>query len=82
MDAIVDQLQKCDLFVSIGTSGNVYPAAGFFQIAKHHGARTAELNLEPSKNTSLFDEGHFGPATQVVPPFFEQLLEKQKTFAP
>jgi|SRR6187402_678514 len=73
MDEIYEQLLNCDLFVSIGTSGNVYPAAGFFQMARHAGAITAELNLEPSQNAAGFDQGHYGPASQVVPQFFENL---------
>jgi NAD-dependent deacetylase len=73
MDEIEHQLQGCDLFVSIGTSGNVYPAAGFFQIAKHYGARTVELNLEASASGSRFDEQIYGPATELVPTFFSDL---------
>lgn len=74
LDTIERRLLECDLFVSIGTSGNVYPAAGFFQIARARGARTVELNLEPSLGARAFDEGHYGPATEVVPRFFEQLV--------
>jgi len=74
MESIDSALQTCDLFVSIGTSGNVYPAAGFFQTAKWHGAHTVELNLEASSNGSQFDEQHYGAATTVVPAFFQQLL--------
>lgn len=70
MEEIEQVLQQCDLFVAIGTSGNVYPAAGFFQTAKFHGAHTVELNLEPSTSGSLFDEQHYGPATEIVPQFF------------
>ncbi|WP_461534843.1 Sir2 family NAD+-dependent deacetylase [Spongorhabdus nitratireducens] len=70
MDLIYDKLANCDLFVSIGTSGNVYPAAGFFAEARAAGAHTVELNLEPSENASQFDEQFYGPATEVVPAFF------------
>ncbi len=63
-------LAHCDLFVSIGTSGNVYPAAGFVQQAHSVGARTVEINLEPTLGRSLFDEGVYGPATETVPAFF------------
>ena len=73
MEEIESALQQCDLFVAIGTSGNVYPAAGFFQIAKHHGAHTVELNLEPSASGSQFDEQRYGPATEIVPEFFRKL---------
>jgi NAD-dependent deacetylase len=74
LDRIERALAACDLFVSIGTSGAVWPAAGFVQLANHAGARTVELNLEPSLGSRLFDETHHGPATAVVPAFVEQLL--------
>jgi NAD-dependent deacetylase len=74
LERIERALSACDLFVSIGTSGNVYPAAGFFQIARSSGARTVELNLEPSQNAEWFDEGRYGPGTEIVPRFFEALL--------
>ncbi|RDH43950.1 Sir2 family NAD+-dependent deacetylase [Zooshikella ganghwensis] len=73
LDAIYSALTSCDLFVAIGTSGNVYPAAGFFQEASHHGAHTVELNLEPSVSGSLFKEQHYGPASEVVPRFFAEI---------
>ncbi len=76
MDRIYAALSDCDLFISIGTSGNVYPAAGFVaMVRKTTGAHTAELNLEPSTGATLFAEAHYGPATQVVPAFVEGLLE-------
>lgn len=74
MDVIDRALSQCDLFVAIGTSGNVYPAAGFFQIAKQAGADTAELNLDPSANSHLFDQSIAGPATHTVPEFFDAIL--------
>ena len=70
MDRIEAALSRCDLFVSIGTSGTVYPAAGFVQLAKTAGARTVEINLEPSHGASAFDERIYGPATERVPAFF------------
>ncbi len=73
MDQIEQALCECDLFVSIGTSGNVYPAAGFFQLAKQYGAQTVELNLEPSNNGSHFDQQFYGPATEVVDEFFTSI---------
>lgn len=76
MDRIERALDACDLFVSIGTSGNVYPAAGFVSAAKHAGAHTVELNLEPSLGHSLFDEKILGPATQVVPEYMERFLSQ------
>ncbi len=74
MDRIRDLLQAADLFISIGTSGNVYPAAGFVAEAREHGAHTVELNLEPSEGRSLFAEAAYGPATAVVPAYVNQLL--------
>ena len=73
MEAICNRLAQCDLFVSIGTSGNVYPAAGFMDLAAHAGARTVEVNLEPSSNAHAFDCAVYGPATEAVPRFFSQL---------
>ena len=70
MTEIEEALRKCDLFVAIGTSGMVYPAAGFHQLAKHYGARTVELNLESSASGAMFDEQQLGPASEVVPEFF------------
>lgn len=75
MDRIETQLAQCDLFISIGTSGDVYPAAGYAQMAKSLGAWTVELNLEPSTNAALFDETHLGPASQVVPDWVRRTLE-------
>jgi NAD-dependent deacetylase len=74
MDAIEAALAECDLFISIGTSGNVYPAAGFVQVAGLSGAHTVELNLEPSNGHSIFDEQHYGPATERVPDYLSSLL--------
>jgi NAD-dependent deacetylase len=74
MDAIGAALGACALFVSIGTSGSVYPAAGFVAEARAAGARTVELNLEPSLGSDLFDEALHGPATSIVPAFMSRLL--------
>lgn len=74
MDEIYDLLAEADLFASIGTSGTVYPAAGFVREALTAGAHTVELNLEPSEGTSLFAEKIHGPATQVVTQWVERLL--------
>jgi NAD-dependent deacetylase len=74
MDRIEAALSVCSLFISIGTSGSVYPAAGFVQEARRAGASTVELNLEPSEGYSLFAERRYGPATQIVPAFVERLL--------
>ena len=74
MERISAMLSICDLFVSIGTSGTVYPAAGFVQEARVAGAHTVELNLEPTDGRSLFVERWYGPATEIVPAFVERLL--------
>lgn len=74
MDRINQALIEADLFISIGTSGNVYPAAGFVASACEAGAHTVELNLEPSEGASLFLEAIYGPATQIVPAFIDKLL--------
>lgn len=75
MGRIHAALSTCDLFVSIGTSGSVYPAAGFVEEARIVGAHTIELNLEPSDGGSLFAEATYGPATEVVPGFVDWLLQ-------
>ena len=74
MDRIYEALLVSDLFISIGTSGSVYPAAGFVAEARAAGAHTIELNLEPSEGASLFAEAHYGPATKIVPSYVERLL--------
>ncbi|MGY6708660.1 MAG: Sir2 family NAD+-dependent deacetylase [Rhizobiaceae bacterium] len=74
MEKIYAALEDCDLFVSIGTSGSVYPAAGFVAEARRSGARTVELNLEPSEGATLFDEAVHGQATHIVPAFVETIL--------
>jgi len=75
MERIYKALQECDLFISIGTSGNVYPAAGFVQEVKIRGrGKTVELNLEPSQGHSLFDEAFYGKASEIVPEYIRKLL--------
>ncbi len=74
MGLIYQALEQCDLFVSIGTSGNVYPAAGFAMEAKNAGAHTVELNLESSLNSSIFDKQYHGLATEIVPYFFQSKI--------
>ena len=75
MDKIHQRLDECSLFISIGTSGNVYPAAGFVQQALSAGARTVELNLEPSEGATFFSETRYGVATDIVPAFIDEVLE-------
>lgn len=76
LDEIHEALRRCDLFVAIGTSGTVYPAAGFVTVARKNMAHCVELNLEPSAVADLFHEHHYGPATKVVPAFVEKLLKE------
>ncbi|HUF87425.1 MAG TPA: NAD-dependent deacylase [Thermohalobaculum sp.] len=75
LETIWERLAGCDLFVAIGTSGSVYPAAGFVADAMHRGARTLEINLEPSDNAGLFHERLLGPASETVPAWVARLLE-------
>jgi NAD-dependent deacetylase len=76
MEAIEAALDRCWLFVSIGTSGNVYPAAGFVEQVRGR-AETVELNLEPSEGAAMFNRAIHGPATEVVPAFVDDLLARQ-----
>src|SRR4051812_8782461 len=75
MDRIEAALERCGLFLSIGTSGTVYPAAGFVEAARLTGARTVELNLERSFGHPFFGEGRYGPASSLVPAFVAELLQ-------
>lgn len=74
MEQIDKSLSCADLFIAIGTSGKVYPAAGFVQQARRAGAHTIELNLQASDNDNLFAEHQYGPASQTVPSFIRKLL--------
>ena len=74
LDAIFAALEASDLFVAIGTSGSVYPAAGFVAQARAAGVRTCEINLEPSDNASSFDEARYGPAGDAVPAWVDGVL--------
>lgn len=74
MEKILDTLAVCDLFISVGTSGNVYPAAGFAAEARANGAHTIELNLEPSQVATAFHETIYGRATDIVPAYVCRLL--------
>ncbi len=74
MERIDAALARADLFVSIGTSGAVYPAAGFVQSARHYGARTLELNLERSEGSAYFQETRLGAAGTLVPDWVGEML--------
>ena len=77
MDDIQNALEDSDMFVSIGTSGAVYPAAGFVSEARQMGIRTCEINLEPSDNARVFEERHYGPASEAVPAWVEHILSSR-----
>lgn len=75
MNKVESLLNECDLFISVGTSGVVYPAAGFVQVAKSRGAHTVEFNLENTSNNYMFDEHIYGKCGQTLPQYVKQLLE-------
>ena len=74
MDRIYSAIRTADLFVSIGTSGAVYPAAGFVRDARQLGVRTLELNLERSEGSAWFHETRLGRASEVVPAWVDEVL--------
>jgi NAD-dependent deacetylase len=76
MERIDRAIMNADLFVSIGTSGAVYPAAGFVQTARHYGADTLELNLDPSAGSVFFHETRLGPASALVPAWVDEMLAR------
>lgn len=76
MDEIEEELGRADVFAAIGTSGSVYPAAGFVADARRRGAETWEINLEPSDTAGLFQHARYGPAGTEAPAFVEALLAR------
>ncbi len=80
MDLIDRALRKADLFVAIGTSGAVYPAAGFVAEARAYGVRTCEINLEAADNADLFDEQRYGPASETAPAWVDELVGAEIRF--
>ena len=74
LESIAASIARADLFAAIGTSGAVYPAAGYVDLARSLGVRTVELNLEPSDNAAAFDERRYGPAGSIVPDWVRSLL--------
>ena len=75
IERIEDALMACGLFISIGTSGNVYPAAGFVETVRQFGTgHSIELNLEPSLGASAFDDAKYGPASEVVTAYVDDLV--------
>lgn len=77
MEQIERMLMDCNLFISIGTSGVVYPAAGFVRLAKHYGAETIEFTLDGTENALHFDKSVFGKAGETFPLFVEKLLNDE-----
>lgn len=75
MDQCIEAVTECDLFVALGTSAEVYPAAGFVDMAREAGAETLELNLEPSGRAGVFDQVRLGPASEAVPAWVDGLLK-------
>jgi len=76
VEEIYGLLTRCALFISIGTSGNFYPAAGFVQEPRSADARNIELNVEPSEAATFFHEARYGPATELIPNFVDEILDK------
>lgn len=74
MELIESAICQCDLFIAIGTSGHVYPAAGFVTLANDYGAHTVEINLEPSQQQNSFKEHHYGKATLSLPTYLQSLM--------
>ncbi len=77
MDGIYQAIAECDIFIAVGTSGQVYPAAGFVHEAKVKGALTIEFNLEPTASREDFVEGHYGPASKTLPAWVEMFLSQR-----
>ena len=74
LEEVQTALYDCDMFVSIGTSGSVFPAAYFVNMAKENGAYTVELNLDPSENAKIFDHTNYGLASQIVPNWVDTFI--------
>jgi NAD-dependent deacetylase len=77
LETIYERLAEADLFVAIGTSGSVYPAAGFVDMARLQGIRTCEINLEPSDNARIFDDRRYGAASETVPAWVDETLGRE-----
>lgn len=74
LETIVAEIAKADLFAAIGTSGAVYPAAGYVGLAGTLGVRTVEINMAPSDNAEAFDDAIYGAATETVPAWAASLM--------
>jgi NAD-dependent deacetylase len=78
LETIYEQLAEAELFVAIGTSGSVYPAAGFVDTARLQGIRRCEINLEPSNNARAFDDRRYGAASETVPAWVDDMLGREQ----
>ena len=78
MPRIEAALSRCDLFIAVGTSGNVYPAAGFVQLARRAGAHSIEVNLEASSQHSYFGQHRHGLASEVLPRLCDEIMASQR----
>jgi NAD-dependent deacetylase len=76
IEDIMRHLYEADIFAAIGTSGQIYPAAGFVDIANQTGAMTLEFNLEQTSPRSVFDDGFYGPAGETVPNWVDDILDR------
>ena len=77
MAEIEKALNQCDVFIAIGTSGHVYPAAGFLASAKQQGSYCIGINLDPPLNYDLFDEFHQGKAGEILPDLIAQWIQEE-----
>ena len=77
---VENALKYCRIFISIGTSGTVYPAAGYVEEVQKNCARTIEVNLEPSDISHHFDEHYYGPASQTVPQLIDDLTKDKNSY--
>lgn len=75
MEEIEAALEASEMFVAVGTSGSVYPAAGYVELARSFGMETCEINLEPSDNAYVFDRKFYGPASETLPVFVDEILK-------
>ncbi len=78
MDRIHTALERCAIFIAAGTSGNVYPAAGFVDVARAAGARCIETNLDTTVGSSRFHERRTGPASATLPQLLAELLSEYR----
>ncbi|MDR2386488.1 MAG: NAD-dependent deacylase [Deltaproteobacteria bacterium] len=76
LEEIETNLKNCHLFVSIGTSGLVYPAASYLRVAKKLKVPTLEINIAPTGSANLYDRGFYGPASEAVPQWVDEVISQ------